>query len=81
MVRTPRVFCNDADRLVGLVIKASTSRAAGLGFDFRLSRGKFLPLTKKMAPKWLLCQVPEVIGSALGLDLHLVFVDQEKAFD
>ena len=47
-----------ADHLVGLVVKASTSRAEDPGFESRLRRD-FIP--------WLPCQAPGVIGSALGL--------------
>ena len=58
-------------RLVGLVVKASTSRAEGPGFESRLRRdffrGRVIPATSKLALQWLPCQAPGVIGSALGL--------------
>ena len=41
------------DRLVGLVVKASASRAEDPGFELAL--------------QWLPCQAPGVIGSVLGL--------------
>ena len=56
--------------LVGLVVKASTSRAEKR-FESRLRRdfsGSSLTSDlKKMAPQWLPCQAPGIIGSALGL--------------
>ena len=58
-------------RLVGLVVKASASRAEGPGFESRLRRnffrGRVIPVTSKLALQWLPCQAPGVIGSALGL--------------
>ena len=58
-------------RLVGLVVKASASRAEGPGFESRLRRdffrGRVIPVTYKLALQWLPCQAPGVIGSALGL--------------
>ena len=58
-------------RLVGLVVKASATRAEDLGFDSRLRRGdvigRVIPVTSKLALMWLSCQAPGVIGSALGL--------------
>ena len=60
-----------AHRLVGLVVKASASRAEGPGFESRLRRdffrGRIIPVTSKLALQWLPCQGPGVIGSALGL--------------
>ena len=60
-----------AYRLVGLVVKASASRAEGPGFSFRLRRdfpwSSYTSDFKKMALQWLPCQAPGVIGSALGL--------------
>ena len=59
------------DRLVGLVVKASASRAEDPGFESHLRRGFFrgrvIPVTSKLALQWLPCQAPGVIGSALGL--------------
>ena len=59
------------DRLVGLVVKASASRAEGPGFESRLRRDFFgvesYQWLKKLARQWLPCQAPGVIGSALGL--------------
>ena len=58
-------------RLVGLVVKASASRAEGSGFESRsrrdFFRGRVIPVTSKLALQWLPCQAPGVIGSALGL--------------
>ena len=56
-------------RLVGLVVKASASRAEDPGFESRL-RQDFLGVESKIGTpvaKWLPCQAPGVIGSALGL--------------
>ena len=59
------------DRLVGLVVKASASRAEDPGFESRLRRdffrGRVIPVTSKLALQWLPFQAPGVIGSALGL--------------
>ena len=59
------------DRLGGLVVKASASRAEGPGFESRFApgffRGRVIPVTSKLALQWLPCQAPGVIGSALGL--------------
>ena len=59
------------DRLVGLVVKASASRAEDPGFESRLRRdfvrGRVIPVTQKLALQWLPWQAPGVIGSALGL--------------
>ena len=58
------------DRLVGLVVKASASRAEDPGFESRLQgffRGRVIPVTSKLTLQWLPCQAPGVIGSALGL--------------
>ena len=61
--------CGDCH--VGLVVKASASRAEGSGFESRLRRdffrGRVIPVTQKLALQWLPCQAPGVIGSALGL--------------
>ena len=59
-------------RLVGLVVKASGSRAEDPVFDSRLRRGDFSGSShtsdlKKKALQWVPCQAPGVIGSALGL--------------
>ena len=60
-----------AYRLVGLVVKASASRAEDPGFKCRLRkvffRGRVIPVTSKLALQWLPCQAPGVIGSVLGL--------------
>ena len=55
-------------RLVGLVVKASASRAVDLGFDSHLRRADFTGSShtsdlKNDTP----CQVPGVIGSTMGL--------------
>ena len=49
------------DRLVGLVVEASASRAEDPRFESRLHRGLKLTL------QWLPCQVPSAMGSVLGL--------------
>ena len=49
---------HQGDRLVGLVVKASASRAEGPGFESRLRRDFFGVESY---------QAPGVIGSALGL--------------
>ena len=58
-------------RLVGLVVKASASRAEDLGIESRLRRdflrGQVIPVTSKLALQWLPCQAPGVIGSVLEL--------------
>ena len=57
------------DRLVGLVVKASASRAEDPEFGSRL-RGDFfgcIPVTSKLTLRWLQCQEPGIIGSVLGL--------------
>ena len=56
-------------RLVGLVVKASASRAEDQGFEFRdgIFPGRVIPVTSKFALQWPPCQAPGVIGSALGL--------------
>ena len=64
------VSCVCKDRLVGLVVKASTSRAEDSEFESRLRRdffGVVIPVTSKLALQWLPRQAPGVIGSALGL--------------
>ena len=58
------------DRLVGLVVKASASRAEDPGFESRLRRDfsrVVIPVASKVALRWLPGQAPGVIGSALGL--------------
>ena len=51
--------------------KASASRVEDPVFKSRLRRdffrGRVIPVTQKLALQWLPCQVPGVIGSALGL--------------
>ena len=65
-------------RLVGLVVKASASRAEDPRFVSRLRRhffsgvafifpGRVMPVTSKLALQWLPCRAPGVIGSVLGL--------------
>ena len=65
------LFPGRVDCLVGLVVKASASRAEDPGFESRLRRGFFrgrvIPVTQKLALQWRPCQAPGVIGSALGL--------------
>ena len=55
---------------IGLVVKASASRAEDLVFD-PAGDGIFpcqvIPVTQKLAIQWLPCQAPGVIGSALEL--------------
>ena len=59
------------DRLIGLAVKASASRAEDLGFKSFLrgdfSRGQVIPVTSKLALQWLPCQAPGVKGLVLGL--------------
>ena len=56
----------EADRLVGLVVKASASRAEDPGFESRLRRD-FSGVESYQSLQWLPCQAPGVIGSVLGL--------------
>ena len=59
-----------ANRLVGLVVKASASRAEDPNFESSLRRdfsGSSHTSDLKFALQWLPCQAPGVIGSALGL--------------
>ena len=66
-----RVSFIGLNHLVGLVVKASASRAEDPGFESLLRRdffrGRVIPVTQKLALQWLPCQAPGVIGSALGL--------------
>ena len=60
------------NRLFGLVVKASASRAEDLGLISRLGCGDFSGSShtsdlKKMALQWLPCQAPGLVESALGL--------------
>ena len=60
------------DRLVGLVVKASASRAEDPGFASRwrrdfIFRGRVIPVTSKLALQWLPCQAPGVVSSVMGL--------------
>ena len=58
------------NRLVGLVVQASASRAEDPGFESRLQRdflGSSHTSDVKFALQWLPCQVPGLTGSALGL--------------
>ena len=58
------------NRLVGLVVKASASRAEGPGFESRLRRDFFGVESYQWLKhwyQWLPCQAPGVIGSVLGL--------------
>ena len=54
------------DCLVGLVVKASTSRAAGPG-----SIPVFASHTRDLQLNWLSCMAPGIIGSVLGLVGHV----------
>ena len=58
-------------RLVGIVVKAFSSREEDPGFESSLRRdsfrGRVIPVTSKLALQWLPCQAPGVKGSALGL--------------
>ena len=60
-----------SNHLVDLVVKASTSTEEDPGFDSSLRRGIFpsrlISVTEKMVLRWLPCQAPGVLGSALGL--------------
>ena len=58
------------DHLVGLVVKASASRAEDPGFESRLRRDfsrSSHTSDLKLALQWLPCQAPGVIGSVLGV--------------
>ena len=58
------------DDLAGLVVKACASGAEDPGFKSRLRRdfsGSSHTSDLKLALQWLPCQVPGIIGSALGL--------------
>ena len=62
-----------AYRLVGLVVKASASRAEGPGSESRLRR--VIPVTSKLALQWLPCQAPGSVGSvSLTTPCHLTFL-------
>ena len=68
----PSCFPVSSYRLLGLVVKASASRAEDPGFESRLRqdfffRGRVIPVTSKLALQWLPCQAPDVIGSVLEL--------------
>ena len=70
-----RVYC-----FAGLVVTASVSRAADLGFNSRFHRGSFpgrvVPVTSTVVLQWLPCQAPGVIGSVLGpVSLVSVYCD------
>ena len=66
-----QLLCPPLNRLVGLVVKTSASRAEDPGVESRLRRdfsgARVIPVTSKLALQWLPCQAPGVIGSALGL--------------
>ena len=56
--------------LVGPVVIASASTAAGLGsipaFGVDLFLGQVIPMTENLMIQWLTCQAPCLMGSALG---------------
>ena len=55
------------DRLVGLVVKVSASRAEDPGFESRLRPDiSGVESYQKLTLQWLPCQVPGVTGSVLG---------------
>ena len=54
-------------RLIGLVFKASSSRAEDPGFESCLLQGRVMPVTWKLALQWLPWEAPGIIGSVLGL--------------
>ena len=56
-----------SQRLVGLVVKASASRAEESRLRRDFFRGRVIPVTSKLTLQWLPCQGPGVIGSVLGL--------------
>ena len=70
-LQAPGSYHWSAYRLIGLVVKASASRAEGPGFESSLRRdfflGQVIPVTSKLALQWLPCQATGVIWSALGL--------------
>ena len=53
--------------LVGLVVKASTSRAEDPGFESSLRRKMFIPVTQKLILQWIPCQAPGVTRLLLAL--------------
>ena len=59
------------NRLVGLVVKVSPSRAANLGsisaLGVDLFLGRATSVTGKMVVQWLPCQVPGVTRATQGL--------------
>ena len=58
------------DRLVGLVVKASASRAEDPGFESRFRRdfsASSQTSDVKIGTQWLPCQAPGMKGSALEL--------------
>ena len=58
-------------RLVGLAVKASVWTVADQSsiplVPWIFFPGCFIPVTSKLVLQWLPCQVPGVIGSALGV--------------
>ena len=69
--RTPCLPLSRRNRIFGLVVTASASRAEHPGFESRLSRDfsgvESYQWLKKLALQWLSCQTPGGIGSVLGL--------------
>ena len=66
----PCMLLRVLDRLVGLVVKASASRAEDPGFESRLQQGvagSSYTNELKIALQWIPCQASGNIGSALGL--------------
>ena len=61
------LFCFKDDRLVGIVVEASASRAEDPGFESRLRRVFFQGRVIPVVLQWLPCQALGVIGSALAL--------------
>ena len=67
-------------RLVGLVVKASASRAAEPGFESRFLRGDFSGSSQTSDFKigTPVATVPSVIGSALGLVGRCQYCDRVR---
>ena len=80
LLLTVHVVCHFVD-----VVKASVSRAKDPGFGSRSGDffpGVVMPVTERLALRWLPCQGPGVTGSALGLVRPVsVYCDCVKLFD
>ena len=67
----PALWTGSVDRLLVLVVKASSSRTAGPGsipvFPVVIFPNGVIPVTSKLVLQWLPCQAPGDIRTALGL--------------